>query len=321
MVIAILAGVSGVATADTIANSKAEADKLFFEGRALLEKNKPTEACAKFDLAFKKDPYAIGILLNLGLCKETIGQVATAYRLFSEARQRAKDQSLGDYLEAMNNRLALIAPRIPHVKVTIAKPEPELHVLIDDIVYEPERLGDVMLDPGTHTIVVTARERLPFSKTITVKEGERTAVEIPPLERGIIVQGDRRRPVGKLLVGVGAGLVATSVVLGYFARERYWAQFPSASRDGEAAHDVEHDCWTVDTGDELAKRCNADGAAKLDGARLLAHVGTGAGILGLLAVGGGVYLWITAPKYDRPAATVRLDLARDYAGVAFTRGF
>ena len=68
--------------AEPTANDKTEADHLFDEGRALLAKGNADAACTKFEQSIAKDPRAVGTLLNLALCNERRGKVATALRLF-----------------------------------------------------------------------------------------------------------------------------------------------------------------------------------------------------------------------------------------------
>src|SRR6059036_1944766 len=73
-------------------DDKAEADRLFEEGRTLQQSGKLAEACKLFELSHRKDPSAVGTILNLGLCAEQSQLFATAVRYYAEARDRAHDQ-------------------------------------------------------------------------------------------------------------------------------------------------------------------------------------------------------------------------------------
>jgi Tfp pilus assembly protein PilF len=75
-------------------DDKARADQLFQEGRDHLSKGDRVGACKLFDESFAKDPRAVGTMLNLGLCREEGGAVASAVRFYAEARDRARDQNL-----------------------------------------------------------------------------------------------------------------------------------------------------------------------------------------------------------------------------------
>ena len=69
VVVVALVSIAGLAAAEPARTQKQqEADKLFDEGRALLGKNDPAGACAKFELAATADPTAAGTMLNLGVC-------------------------------------------------------------------------------------------------------------------------------------------------------------------------------------------------------------------------------------------------------------
>jgi Tfp pilus assembly protein PilF len=105
-------------------DDKLEADRPFAEGRALLDQGKRKEACEKFDLSIRKDPRAVGTMLNLGLCAEEAGQVATAVRYYTEARARARDQDLKEHQAAAENKLALLAPRVPHLAIVLPASAP-----------------------------------------------------------------------------------------------------------------------------------------------------------------------------------------------------
>lgn len=303
------------------AEDKAEADRLFEEGRLLLEKGQRAEACAKFDLSIRKDPRAVGTMLNLGLCHEETGHVATAIRYYSEARDRAHDQKLKEHQEAAERKIALLTPRVPRLAIKGAPTN--ARVLVDDIVLAADQLGDVPVDPGTHTVVVTAPTKLPFETKLDIKEAEHKSVDVPPLEGAktvyVAVPANRRRTIGKLAVVGGAGLLAIAGGLGWWAQHSYWQQFPDASRDGQVAKDDQHSCWTQNEGTKITRACNSIGASKLSTARTIAHVSTGTAIAGGIAVIGGAVLWLTAPRDEAPRVT--LDVGRDHAGVAWSRAF
>lgn len=300
--LAVLCVLGGVAAAAPRDEDKAEADRLFYEGRELLAQDHRVEACQKFDLSFRKDPRAVGTILNLGLCSEIGGQVATAVRYYEEARDRARDQGLTEYQQAAERKIALLAPRVPHVTIVLAEPLPDTRVLLDNVVLGADQLRDVTVDPGKRTIVVTARGRMPYETTIEVTEGTPATVAVPRLQgqKTVIVRASTRRTWGKIAVASGIGLVGAGLGLGLYARSTYWAQFPAGARDG-AIMDASHDCWTELVGGKIARRCNEVGQEHILDARRLSHIGTGVGIAGALVLATGVYLWWTAPRQETAA--------------------
>jgi hypothetical protein len=283
---------------------KAEADRLFEQGRELLAKGDRAEACKLFDDSFRKDPRAVGTMLNLGLCREEVGQVASAIRFYAEARDRAHDQNLPEHQEAAERKIAMLSPRVPHLAILLPPNSSAARVLLDDMVIGADQLGDVTVDPGTHAIVVTAPDKLPYETKLDVKESEHARIVVPPLEgaKTIVVQTDRHRLWGKLAVGSGATLIVGAIGLGAYSRHAYWKQFPEGARDGELVRDEAHDCWTVLVKGTPTRQCNEIGSNALDNARLVAHVATGAALLGGAGVIAGAILWATAPKKDESIA-------------------
>jgi hypothetical protein len=317
-----LACLVGLASAQPNDDDQQVADRLFFEGRTLLEQNRRIEACAKFELSFKKNPQAIGTLLNLGLCAEMSNLVVTAVRYFAEARASANEQGLKEYQEAADRKIALLTPRMPHLQITLAEQVGSTRVIVADVVVSPDQLRDVTVDPGKRTVVATAPGRIPFEITVDLVEGEHRVLTIPKLEgnRTVIVRTSTRRLWAKVTVGVGAGLVLAGGAFGLYAQHLYWAEFPTASRDGVEARDAEHNCWTVFES-AVVRRCNRDGSERLSTARTLGHVGTTSALLGGAALLGGVYLWLTHGG-DVVSTTLSLDvLGGDRAGFAVSGAF
>ena len=303
---------------------KAEADRLFEEGRKLLEQGKRAEACAKFDLSIRKDPRAVGTMLNLGLCHEETGQVATAIRYYGEARDRAHDQKLAEHKAAAERKIALLSPRVPHLAIKLPANAAAGRVLVDDIVIAGDQLADVSVDPGPHTLVVTAPGKLPFETTFEVAEKERRTVDVPELQGAktvfVSVPTNRRKTWGKIAVVSGVGLLAIAGGVFLWAQHSYWKQFPDASRDGQVAMDVDHPCWTTNEGTRIIRECNTIGRDRLQTARLFAHISTGTAIVGGAALVGGAILWLTAPR-DEQTTRVTLDIGHDHAAVAWSLAF
>src|SRR6187549_3181233 len=67
----------------------AGAEALFREGRRLIKEGKLDQGCAKL-AASEKLESSVGTLLNLGDCREKLGQTATAWAAFRKAEAMAK---------------------------------------------------------------------------------------------------------------------------------------------------------------------------------------------------------------------------------------
>lgn len=315
----------GVAHAQPRAANKAEADRLFEEGRSLLGEGKRDEACAKFDESLRKDPRAVGTMLNLGLCREESGRLASAVRLYGEARDRAHDQKLAEHEEAASRKIALLSPRVPRVAVKLPTGlGASARVLIDDIVFGRDELDIITLDPGVHTLVVTAPGKLPYETKFEVKEAARPTIDVPPLAGATTVvinaPTNRRALWGKILVAGGMAAASGGIGLALLARSQYWDEFPAGSRDGVAIMDATHDCWTSIDNGAVVRECNARGREATQSAHTLSNIGLGTLIAGGVIAIGGAALWITAPKAEAQAA-VTLDVRPGHTGFVVTGAF
>jgi hypothetical protein len=315
IVMVVVAGVGpAMAQPDSLMprdNDRAEADRLFEEGRGLMEQGKRADACKLFELSFRKDPRAVGTMLNLGLCKEMTGQIATAVRYYEEARDRAHDQKLREHQDAAERKLALLSPRVPHLRIENAPDG--ARVIVNDVVLTRDQWTDVTVDPGTRTIVVTAPGKLPYETRIELKESDHSKVVIPPLEgpTTVVIESNRRM-WGKITVGTGGVLGLAAIGLSLAANHLYAAQFPSSP----VLRDQAHDCWTTVAGD---KQCDQTGASNVRTARTYGHVATGAAIAGGLALAIGGYLWWTAPSGDE--IRVAPAIAGDHVGLVLEGRF
>src|ERR1044071_5690414 len=66
----------------------AAAQALFEQGRALMARERPEDACPKFEESQRLDP-ALGTEFNLASCYEKLGKLASAYALFTEVAATA----------------------------------------------------------------------------------------------------------------------------------------------------------------------------------------------------------------------------------------
>jgi hypothetical protein len=257
----------------------AKADKLFDEGRALM-KSDLHAACEKFEESLKFNSQAIGTLMNVALCDEKLGRTASAAAKFAEARDRAKEGNMEVHLKAAEERLAELAPRVPHVRIVFAEPPlVGTSIVIGDKVIAMADIGDIPMDPGEHALVVSAPKHLPYQTKVRIAEGEHRDVTVPALQ-GAVGSG---RTVGKIVTISGGVFIASGIIIGVLANNRYEDQF-----DGAPAN-----C------NRTTKECNGNGQTETERARTLGVVGTVVGGVGVAAAAVGLYLWIRAPKESR----------------------
>lgn len=284
-----LAVVATPAAAAPTPEEEQEADRLFDEGRALQDAGRAAEACPYFERSQELDP-GRGTLINLAACYEAVGRLVAALKVFRDVE--AQSLAAGDQprLDAARKRIAAIEARIPRLAITFSGPSPD----DVDITIEGESIGrdawaDTPVDPGEIRVEATAPGYAPYRVTVrTLPDGKRATVEIPTLAPAtsdgggtVVIETSRRRNRPRMIagiatLGVGALALGGSIVLALGAKGDY--------DDALADH-----CGGQPDG------CDAEGVSLTGDARRRGNLATVIGGAGLLAVAGGLVLWLTAP--------------------------
>lgn len=276
----LLAPVRPAAADDKVA----KADALFAEALKLRDSNLAL-ACAKFGESHQLNPQAIGTLMNVALCDEKLGRIASALRRFEEARERAIELNFAEHLKAAQQKIEALSPEVPHLTIRFeAPPPPQTKVVVDDRVIPLSQLEDLRVDPGERTVIVSAPGRITFQQTIAIEPRARASVDVPRLARAVV---SSRPTIGKIALASGGAMLAAGVVLGFVAQHRYDAQF-NDSNTGP--------CKVQPSGPPA---CSVDGFSAVDRARTLGNIGTVVGTVGVAALLTGGYLWYFAPKAPR----------------------
>jgi hypothetical protein len=173
----VTAGTSREALADSPA-----AEALFQEGRRLLSEHKTDEACARLAESYAIEALS-GTLLNLALCHETQGKIATAWAEYLGTARLARNQGRDDRARAADEKATRLEPQLPKVMV-IARSEPGLSLFIDERSMGGGAFGaQIPVDPGTHTIKITRDGFRSWTTKIELHTGEQHDVEVPVFER------------------------------------------------------------------------------------------------------------------------------------------
>ena len=272
------------------AHAQPDAEKLFDEGVVLQRDGQPEAACAKFEQSIAKDPRQIGVLMNLGLCYQRTGKLATALRMYQEAFDRASEANLATTRDLARDEIGKLAGKVPVVAVSRA--EPGATLVVDDTVVPPDR-RELPLDPGRHVLVLTAPGRLPWQRAIDLAMSDRVTVELPvlavPTSKVVTRAVSKRRLVGKIATFTGAGLAIAGTGLALYARRDYDSLFPA------------HCGAYADVAGAAA--CDATGHARADRDRSLNDAGLVFGVAGAAMATAGALLWLTAPP-ERAHTTI-----------------
>jgi hypothetical protein len=166
LAVACLASAAHAQTGD-----RDEADRLFREGRALLRAKHVSEACALFEESLSQDT-ALGTLLNLAYCHELEGKTATAMAEYQRALAQARAVSDHQRARFVEDRLSKVEAKRSTIQIEHDAVRGEVRVEIDGKRSTAGEAGAaVALDPGRHTVKVTAPGRRPWSQTFDLAPG------------------------------------------------------------------------------------------------------------------------------------------------------
>jgi hypothetical protein len=308
VVLAMVVVSVGRASAASPEEERALAETLFNQGRELEKQGKDFEACGKFREALKHDPNAVGAILNVARCDEEAGLVASAARLFAEARDRARELQEGvtdtPLLRAAGDHIATLTPEIPYLALAFTEPPTaDTRVIVNDNPVELDRVGHIAVDPGTVTIAVSQPGRVQYETKLTIHKRDQKAIVIPKLEPPVIVN-NARRSIGRIMTISGAALGVGSIIYGPWAQGYYNSV-------------IRRDCSTVIAGQHL---CNSP-SAQTDANKWASHgdIATAVGVVGAVVAVAGGYLWFSSRHEERIALVP--EISTSYAGLAATGRF
>jgi hypothetical protein len=290
-----LLALSGVANAQP---QPADAERLFREGRTLMEAGDYVHACPKFADSEKLDP-APGTLLSLADCEERGKKLVSArehYQLAGSGfpKKDPRRAFAAGRAQALDKRIAHLTYRLPE------NAPPDTTVRVGDAIVSRSELGtSTATDPGALKIVVSAPGRVDAPSTLTIADGETREVFLevgapeavaPPPSTGaegvVVVRPDKprtdiRRTASYALLGAGAASLVVGSVSGILAI-------------GKASTVKDH-C----TGDYV---CDQEGIDAASSGRFLSPLSTVTLIAGAALVGVGAYLYFVSAKGKKAEA-------------------
>jgi hypothetical protein len=154
----------------TAADRAAVAEALFDQGKRLMIAGRFSEACAKFTESERID-HGVGTLLNLADCYEQNGQTASAWAGFRAAAASANAAGQAERERVARERERRLLPLLARLTIVIPKAHvvPGLVVMRDDLLLDKSLWGvTTPIDPGEHTLVVSAPGKRTHRQIITV---------------------------------------------------------------------------------------------------------------------------------------------------------
>src|SRR5688572_721955 len=161
------------------ANERTMAEALFRQGRELMGAGNYAAACPKFAESHRLDPGG-GTLLNLAVCHEEQGKLATAWAEFQEALAVARADGREDRIALAEQRIAALEPQLARLTVTVPPDAPEDMVLVvNGTPVGAAAWGAPMpVDAGTVRVEAQASGRRKFLENVEIRDGENFVVEV-----------------------------------------------------------------------------------------------------------------------------------------------
>jgi hypothetical protein len=180
---AALALIPAAASAQT--DPSAVAVALFQQGRDLVKQGHYAEACPKLAESQRLEP-KLGTLLNLAVCNEKLGKIATAWAEYASAAAMARHEGPREAeREAFaRDQAAALEKRLAHLTLQASGPTAGVRLAVDEQPLADAVLGTpIPIDPGKHRISASAAGKKPWSVQIDVP-GEKAdfVVSVPALE-------------------------------------------------------------------------------------------------------------------------------------------
>lgn len=295
---------AGLAHADKLT----DAEELFRRAKGLMAENKHRDACPLLEESQKLDPQ-MGTLLNLAICHENVGKIASAWGEFRAVEQQARAANREDRVKLARERAAKLEPRLARLKIVVPPDAkvPGLVVKVDGEAKGEPLWSGVAVDPGTRTVEASAPGKRPASLQVKVDdEGAVVPVTIPKLEDEPVEKpkpmpdlgdgADRaredeyasnrsRKTTGLVVGGIGVATMAAGGVFGVLA----------ILNDNDAVAACPQPCLA---GSTRAK--TADDTT--DRALVFANVANVVIPIGLVAAAIGGYMFLSAGPTEKSAA-------------------
>src|SRR4051812_26161353 len=159
------------------------AEALFRQGLESMKKNQFKEACDAFAGSNEADP-SPGTQINLALCNEKQGKIATAWGWYRTAAGSADQKGQKERADLARAEAVKLEPKLHKLVVTIKVPAEGLVLTRNGQAVPSASLGtDLPIDPGDYQIEVNAKGKKPWKTSIHIGTGPGTTpLEVPALE-------------------------------------------------------------------------------------------------------------------------------------------
>jgi hypothetical protein len=217
-----------------LARADSEVDRLFVEGRDLMKKGEYQAACDRFHAANALDTLAPSVMLNLGLCYEQLGKLATSLRWYRKAQTAASEAKppIVEFEDAAKEKKRALAPRVATIKFDAAGLQPQATVFVDGEQFRREDLiAPLELDRGAHVVEVSATGLVAYKTSIEIVDGEARTLALPALALPAAPPPPpprSRRGLG-LAIGVPSAVLVVGLPIGAWRLQQHFNDTRSPS--------------------------------------------------------------------------------------------
>jgi hypothetical protein len=275
------------------AGDKVAAEALLTDGRRLMQVGQYARACEKLEASVRMAS-SVDAILELSDCYEKVGRLASAWASYCAAASAARAAKDTAQEETAREKAAKLEQKL--TKITLAAPPGKgVTIVMNGKAVDPAAFGTPLpVDPGSHTIVVSGAAGDDPKAAAGDGAGIQIRVDVPspvaatassggPTDPGqAALYGRQQRTVGVVVGALGVFGLGAGTYFGLRARSLF---------DDAKSHCVRY-----------PDQCGLEAVTKSQEAKQAADISTVSFVIGLAGVGGGIALWLTAP---RPVPSVR----------------
>lgn len=290
---------SSLALAEPSETDRNLAQSLFDQGKRLMASGDFRQACPKLQESQRLDPGG-GTLLNLALCHEREGKIATAWTEFREALSVARRDGRKERMDAAQEHMVALEPRVPWLTLTVQGDLAGQELKLDGVVVGKAGWGSPLaIDPGSHKLSATAPGKKPWTHSLTISEAEKQSLIVPELDdappgspqaspdsasaaQQASSSASTKTTAGWIVGGAGVAALGVGTFFGFKAL--------SQKKDSDAQCPTDTTC--TEAGAELSDKAHTSA--------WIANVGIALGIAG---IGVGTYLVLTGHQASADKAS------------------
>lgn len=271
------------------------ARKNFMDGIDLENQGQWKEAKEKFD-EVAKVRMTPEVRFHIALCEEHTGMLIEALRDFETAESDAKEEGKAAVMKEAPEHANAIKPRIPKLKVKAPSDVDGITLTLDGNAIDPKNEDETPVNPGAHKVEASADGRQSFSADVTLAEGESktVVVKLPKVDSGEEKPAEEPKPkepetpqptethrkISPLTwVAFGVGAVGLAGATIFFLKRNSI----KSDLDGKCNSDL---------------HCPASSQDDIDSGKSATTMTNVFGAIGIVGIGAGVYLLLSAPKEE-----------------------